>query len=1595
MTADRILDGLKFWLENGAELIWTVLAWTLDCLYRIDAAKSGGFVLAFSVIAAVQAMGLQKRLAGEIIGRPRTTVSLWRLDWRSSLPVALFLPFVWLFKLIRAISVWVWNRLAKKEKPSKAAPSIEPHVVATLGPSYVVASGILASIFVVGWITEPLLAAQLDLSPGAPAWQVLFLGNRPELAFHLPLDHRPYAAIVVLTFYWLTLWTWIGRFVRLFWQSDLGRNLARDRLNPAILQVWRESFAVRRLVGPADAYRDWARWLVASAAPLLVWAWLSLGNEIYRVPPSLLAVAWIVWLSCFLHLSLRGVEKLESEEKTKATVATGRGPGWEAVLADLRARLQVGEAVAADFPRRVAQLEPRHDPNGEKLFSPLLPEVMEGLPGLTTMQIEVLRKLARDGHVHTEAPAAPGELVLGSRLESHDREDVERRRNRIVLAPEGGGKTTLAMLAACNHALVHTRSTIFIVRGENEAKSLHEAFRQRLDCSTARWNLRVRRIDEDLVNDLTRGILPDVVITDLHGLVVPLLDGVDHYRDFLRTVGLIIVDDAELFAGPVEIHAQLALRRLKLVFRELLDVEQLGEESAPIFLILGADAMHQTATWIKDLCGIEAEVLPFLEGSRDSKDADSQGEEAEAQEPGKESDDRKPGRESKIKSGPHHRFYRLADFTTPYGEQIDLRDIVESCERVGVAWSFRRCGDDRRHLGLEILNLPERPEHFTTADRAGVVILEGQWSEVRREIRRLRYAGRRFNRPEGEAVGRRVADGAEETGPEPIAFITVVDPDEDMALTTRDRHAEIFRSIDELPHPVLRPPTGRVVQSHLATDLVQRWLEVKDLIDVFGHDVRSCLKQLAHQDLLLAEKRVDVRRFAFEYQDKLFVRALARAVMDDAREDENPLLPPRVAQVELASKRLVRLVDRTTQIPLRTIDADSAYLAFYPGRLFDGENERYVVVGPGKRAEETTDESPSTKVEGADVQGDLYVEPTLVRDLSSPRRRVHLLGRDSELGPDPVHIGSLPLAIEIARVELRTEHFATLRVNPVDGAIHQRHVYEDASRRQFAETRLSTLGLLVYPNPRLTEDQQVVASHQPLRLEAARLIAAAMRLVLPSLYRGAREGLGVEIQLRNGDQKSDHELEPGEGFILFDCHSEGNGIARAIHREGIQLLLRLVRLVLERVLSHGRLRALYDHWGDPAELRKVGEEKRGTAEERSAKRKAESRLRHEALAWLDQHLRPEGGPATQRSDDDYGSHSEPGEGDYFDLGRCWYTSTGSVGHLVWVKHRWRLDNQDEAALDVAFDRRTSEESRLFTESSEILDAYAALHQRQLADESARLDDGTVWGAPRPVWSLGEDEKPRNSGDVARDGTVQEYHRLASSVAAHFRPALETVACKLKDSALETGGGSAAVATYIARFVQGIPYSLPVALGRGLRPPVSTLLFRRGDCDSKSLLMALLLQHCGIEAGLFVSFAEEHAIVAAALPPGLPLAQRAVTAHRDAEGKFATEEDAVREERYLRDLKVAAQAWAGIKSWSEESHLPPPPIWADLPPSPGRDGDETCLFVPIESTVYSPVNGVRVRAPDSWAFLPLLLDDRIQWSDDPLAVDTAEYGEASK
>lgn len=269
-------------------------------------------------------------------------------------------------------------------------------------------------------------------------------------------------------------------------------------------------------------------------------------------------------------------------------------------------------------------------------------------------------------------------------------------------------------------------------------------------------------------------------------------------------------------------------------------------------------------------------------------------------------------------------------------------------------------------------------------------------------------------------------------------------------------------------------------------------------------------------------------------------------------------------------RRTVAIRDRTRLAELGRTGADTAHVLYYPGRIFEDARGIFVVVGRGGEEEKRPEVAASSH-----LAGDVLVEPLLTDEVSSPRRVFRLAALAEEKvspelvqaaggsfpAPDQILLGRFPFRVALAPVSVRLQHVATYRIDPVGSGVRQRTLLETDAREAHERLEFSTVALALFPNPEEpggTGDGGGEAAAGPaLTFEAARLVTAVLRAVLPALYRGAAESLLVALHVENPEElEPQRVLAASEGLYLLDAEAGGNGTARAIHRDGIDLLLR-------------------------------------------------------------------------------------------------------------------------------------------------------------------------------------------------------------------------------------------------------------------------------------------------------------------------------------------------------------------------------------------------------------------------------------------------------
>jgi hypothetical protein len=1709
--APGFLDAVGGVLTMISETFWQGVGALFDGLRLVTGGTAFATILTMVALLVGAAFLMQLLLRGRLKASRLAGTCIWRLEQDISV-------FGWVFRLI-ALPFWTlawivrgfwflfdWTsfrrfmarRIAVKERAERAKDlSLR---VAMLGPSFGLGAIITAGLFIALFAAEPLVRLALDVPLHFPVWEYLLFGDRPELGFYLPLDERPYMAVVITTGFWLLVWWTMSRVVRLVVSGHLGRNLqyahlpentweindgliedlvtARGEVEAAealalkakaeaeakkaaeeaeakvrdaaktiaegapkpaeaggvlatavkagvegvqrvaaahgehqetkteaekkkeadkqtplqlaykavfdrhwgpgpgapqepsaeVLPKWAVWFGSTSRHEPDRAYLGWAIWLWIAAVPFFLVAWGALEGDPYRVLTSMFSVAFVLWVAFGLNMALRGLQ-VDGPTVVEEPKPQVRANGWPQVEARLRERHKLVEGPMASAPERNAERLPfsADFPSKPGIISPLLSELLPGVRPkagdgethrLTPMQHTMLTTLSRQAFVHVEVKTEATDFALDKDLPEGEETGL-RHRNQLVLAEHGAGKTQLALLAAANHAIVHAKSTLIVVRDAAAAEAFEHRCKQLLQPSSLRWNLHVKRAAAESA-DVLATVVPDVIVATLHELVVQVLDQAGRYQPFLERLGLVILDDVERYCGAVEIHAQLAFRRLRQRMRAMLHLTDDLDPDAPVMLVLGAETMQDMPSWVRAVCGVDLVVRRFDSGNeamsaRESAAMARRGQQAAAAD-----------------SGPANvqRFYRLKEFRDEGGEQLPLEAIVRSCEALAVPWHDCQAGDDRRTSGAHGLTLREDPVYHTPDPlEACVVIVRGPLPLVQRELKRLRRAGSRFSTlPQVDAAAKadartvpvqpnvQVASGKETPAGETIILITVIDGDEEMALTELNPRAPLHEAIAALPRAFVRSPCSAIVDSHMASELVNHWMELADVLDVFSNKAVETIGRLAERNLLQVKPWTDVSKELLAYEQKLDVRVLANASERPVNTDPfgektvpetQAELPPKVAQVEMSSVRVVGVRDRTSLTKIAEADGGSAELRYYPGHIFSAVQGRFVVVG------RVDSEDRSKAAHTLTREGDVLVEPYVGDDLSSPRRKATVMRRPPPvpltepgpgeapplmtdagyIDPEPVMMGLAPVYVGLWPVEVTTEHIATYRLGPQGTEIRQRIL---TSSRDVRRATLRTDALVLLPNP---ESPKEAASPPRLTRGGARLVAAVMRCLLPSIYRAA--STSVEVILHAPSAVDDAAvLGPDEGFFLCDLHEEGNGAARTIFRDGVEVLMRLVRSFLERVLYHDRVLARFDHWGDPQEVVAAFAFDRRDA---VATAEASMKRRKDVLTWLDSRLRPEG---MQRDAGVFGQiepGQEAGEGDTWDLGRAWSSRDKRVTDLVWARHVWRLSPMIEVACDVGFARaQVLEALHLKRADDPLKTALADMALR--ASRAPKAGDG-VWGAPIPASTIDANSAAPTVGDASLAGQATQLQQDLNALAIVHFDELKQLGILLHQGFQRVASDPSGIdlVTFIASFVRSIPDLVSASGDLVGTSPVLTLVRREGTEASRALLLAALLHQVGLPSGIF------HA-------PGAKTSFLA--------GVQLKTEDMVEWGRAR-----AREAFCKV-------------AFATMPPRPDEEGAHEVTYVAVDPSEERPVGAAANGATTGWIFIPLSLAwDRLIWQGD--------------
>jgi len=119
--------------------------------------------------------------------------------------------------------------------------------------------------------------------------------------------------------------------------------------------------------------------------------------------------------------------------------------------------------------------------------------------------------------------------------------------------------------------------------------------------------------------------------------------------------------------------------------------------------------------------------------------------------------------------------------------------------------------------------------------------------------------------------------------------------------------------------------------------------------------------------------------------------------------------------------------------------------------------------------------------------------------------------------------------------------------------------------------------------------------------------------------------------------------------------------------------------------------------------------------------------------------------------------------------------------------------------------------------------------------------------------------------VPPPGCDKNMQCVFESLAESSKPGVDPIAARFKARIKEANLGTLDAVELVTSFVQAIPYEIPKGRPFGLLPPALVVSQKRGDCDSKVLLLLMLLDSLGVDAVMLNSNAHRHSMLGVAVP----------------------------------------------------------------------------------------------------------------------------------
>jgi hypothetical protein len=107
--------------------------------------------------------------------------------------------------------------------------------------------------------------------------------------------------------------------------------------------------------------------------------------------------------------------------------------------------------------------------------------------------------------------------------------------------------------------------------------------------------------------------------------------------------------------------------------------------------------------------------------------------------------------------------------------------------------------------------------------------------------------------------------------------------------------------------------------------------------------------------------------------------------------------------------------------------------------------------------------------------------------------------------------------------------------------------------------------------------------------------------------------------------------------------------------------------------------------------------------------------------------------------------------------------------------------------------------------------------------------------------------------------------IFESLAQDSKDEVEPLAARFKARVREAKLDAVQTVELVTTYVQAIPYEIPKERPFGLLPPALVAAQKKGDCDSKALLLLMLLDSLGIDSVMLTSDAHRHSMLGVAIP----------------------------------------------------------------------------------------------------------------------------------